>query len=95
MQIQHIDAILTSSESPAEGELAIVANELTEFQLQIIGTSGVWDTWLTPMAHCSDVSALEHLEVSPIPDDSTHVNLKVKLSQPDKRVKIRIYVLSQ
>ena len=95
MQIQHIDATITTSENPQQGEIQVQMNELSDLQLPIIGTSGVWDTWLTPLSYLAEPGTIQHLEVLPVQDDSTHINLKIKLDGPNVSVKIRVYVLSQ
>ena len=95
MQIQHIDLFVSSFEQPQAGDLAAVLDQETEHVVPIIGTSGVWDAWAVPCEELGDASGMRKVCVEPILDDCSHVKLTVQASAADKRVGLRIYVLSQ
>ena len=94
MQIQHIDIIVSSHESVAAGDFAAPVPSVAEHELPCIGTSGIWDAWIAPLSNLQDLASLAMIEVRPIPDDSRHVLLRVQASEAEKRVGLRVYVLS-
>lgn len=95
MLIQHIDLFVSSHESPIEGDYTAPLEGIAEHTIQCIGSSGIWDAWVVPLSNLQDLASLTHVEACPIPDDSSHVSLRVSASQQDKRVGLRIYILSQ
>lgn len=95
MQIQHIDLFVTSHSQPEPGDLPAEVDQETEHIVPIIGTSGVWEAWAVPCSGLGDAAGFQKLCAEPIPDDCSHVKLKVQSSAADKRVGLRIYVLSQ
>lgn len=95
MLIQHIDLFVSSHENPAEGDYIAPVGSTAEHTIQCIGSSGIWDAWVVPLADLQDLPAMTYLEACPIPDDSSHVLLRVSAAEAAKRVGLRIYILSQ
>lgn len=95
MFMQHIDLFVSSASEPVQGEYSAGTDAIHEHLVTVIGSSGVYDTWATVVEGFSDLGSFVHLSVEPVPDDSTKVKLKARAAAADKRVGLRVYVLSQ
>jgi hypothetical protein len=93
--MQHVDIFVSSHETPSEGDYAASLGETAEHLVPVAGSSGVWDCWAIPVGPLTDLPGLETVLVEGLEDDSTHVRLKVRAAELGKRIRLRIYVLSQ
>ena len=95
MQVHTFELTLTSASQPAEGEVIVPTEGVSDTLVPIQGSPEVWAVWHVPVEGVADLAAFPQIRIEPVPGDPLHLSVKASAVAAEKKVALRVYVLGR